>query len=119
MFEYNREKQPRTYQRLKLQLPAEMITLDGPEEVLLLDLSQVGARMICRSRPAFSKGVLCWIGFETYGEKVWQKDRMCGLRFDEELDLGVVVQTRCDVREEWKRHTDDIAAAARLWAQGR
>ena len=118
MSELNHEKQPRSYQRLKLQLPAQIFTFDGSEDVLLLDLSQVGARLACRIPPTFTKGVLSWMGFESYGDTIWQKGRMCGLRFDEELDLSVVVQTRRDVREEWVRYSDDLESTARLWAQG-
>lgn len=119
MSELGHEKQSRSYQRLKLQLPAQLLTLDGSEEILLLDLSQVGARLACRFPPTFRKGVLTWMTFETYGETVWQKGRMCGLRFDEELDLSVVVRTRQDIREEWLRYSDNLESAARLWAQGR
>lgn len=109
-----RREQP----RLRLQIPARITTLSGPEPVLLLDLSQSGARIACRSEPSFKRGLLGWMEFEFYGETVWIKKDMCALRFDPELDLEVVLATRSNAPREWQRHTDNIIEAARRWATG-
>lgn len=104
--------------RLKLQIPAQVMTLSGPEPVLLLDLSQTGARIACRAKPAFKRGVLHWMNFECYGEVVWVKEQICALRFDPEIDLDVVLATRTDAPDEWQRQSDNIIEAARHWASG-
>lgn len=104
--------------RLKLQIPAEVVTMSGPEPVLLLDLSQTGARIACRAKPAFKRGILHWMEFEFYGEVVWADKQLCALRFDPELELDVVLTTRAQAPAEWRRLTENVVEAARYWAAG-
>lgn len=104
--------------RLKVQIPARITTLSGPEPVLLLDLSQSGARIACQSEPSFKRGLLGWMEFEFYGETVWASKNMCALKFDPELDLDVVLATRANAPQEWQRRTDDVMEAARQWVIG-
>lgn len=95
-----------------------MLTIEGSEPVLILDLSQVGARLACRSRNIPKRGILSWMEFESYGEKVWERGNMCGIRFEEELDLDVILMTRRRAPEEWKRNAEEAISAAEKWVRG-
>lgn len=112
----------RDHQRLRLRLPAEMIVLAGTQPVLLLDLSQSGARLAIRSAPRFKQGYLRWLEFETFGETVWVEGNMFGLRFDEELAADILLRTRALAPDEWQRQSDEqsdeVLEYARAWATG-
>jgi len=109
----------RDNQRLKLRMPASFLSLDGEVPALLLDLSLVGARVAIHGPPNFSKGFLYWMDFEVYGDVVWTRDTMFGLRFDHRLAVRDLLKTRDAAPLHQHRPDTDALEAARAWAQGK
>ncbi len=84
--------------RLRLDIPAQLITLDGQLTASLADLSQSGAHIRASSRTIHrGDAVLYWMGFEAFGRIVWSTDTEAGLEFDELLAPAVLLQTRMQV----------------------
>ncbi|TCD06566.1 hypothetical protein EYB45_02305 [Erythrobacteraceae bacterium CFH 75059] len=108
----------RDHQRLRLKLAASLITVSATEPVLLLDLSQTGARIATRAPLSITSGFLRWLRWEMFGDVVWEKGPMIGLRFDEKLPLEVLLSTRREAPDESRRHADDALEHARAWAAG-
>lgn len=109
----------RDEQRLRLQIPAKFSSMDGNEPVLLLDLSQSGARIACSDAPRFKRGVLEWMAFEAYSEVVWRRAETCAIRFDPPLAFATVFTTRELAPDEWQRHKESMLEAARTWRAAR
>lgn len=84
--------------RLRLDIPAQLITLGGQLTASLADLSQSGAH-VCTSGRIEHRGdaVLYWMGFEAFGRIVWSTDSEAGMEFDELLAPAVLLQTRMQV----------------------
>ncbi len=84
--------------RLRLSVPAQLITLSGQFNASLCDLSQSGAHL--QSRGQLSCGedaVLTWLGFEAFGRIVWAGEGEAGMEFDELLAPAVLIETRDQV----------------------
>ncbi len=84
--------------RLRLGVPAQLITLSGQCSASLCDLSQSGAHL--RTKGVLERGedaVLSWLGFETFGRIVWTHDGEAGMEFDELLAPAILIQTRDQV----------------------
>lgn len=107
----------REHSRLRLNLPARLVTTEGEKLISLLNLSQGGARVRLPADKQISGGVLKWMDNEVYGVKVWQAGPEVGLKFDHPIDWNWVVATR-----HWQppRRTkrDDSLSYARDWAKG-
>lgn len=80
--------------RLQLGIGARFDTLDGRQNVRLIDLSQGGAHVILSQPGEVSEGVLAWLGFDSYAAAAWQRDDHVGLTFDRPLPLAWLVETR-------------------------
>ena len=66
--------------RLRLGVPAQLITLHGQYSASLCDLSQSGAHV--RAKGDLFRGedaVLQWLGFEAFGKLVWAANGEGGL----------------------------------------
>jgi hypothetical protein len=85
----------RAHSRLRVRLPARLITLDGTSGAILTDLSFGGAKLItnCVLRPR-QQAVLAWHRFESFGTVSWVHDGMCGLNFEEFVKPDVLLATR-------------------------
>ena len=112
-----RRKKP----RLRLGVKAEIITLDGREEVLLQDLSLTGAKFHRNGNRPFDKGLLRWMRYETYGEVVWQRGSWVGIQFDRPISKEVLLATRAatprlvqEARSETERYARDIVLGRRV-----
>ncbi len=84
--------------RLRLGVPAQLITLSGQSSASLCDLSQSGAHV--RAKGVLERGedaVLTWLGFEAFGRIVWAGDGEAGLEFDELLAPAILIATRDQV----------------------
>lgn len=85
----------REHSRLRVRLPARLITLDGTLSAVLTDLSFGGAKLVTgRALRRGQEAVLSWHRFEAFGTVSWTHDGMCGLHFDEYLDGKVLIETR-------------------------
>jgi len=106
--------------RLRLQLPAELVTLDGPTKCRLENLSSRGARITLGMPLRIgSCGFLRCAGIEMFGTVVWFDADHCGLRFDGALSRETLFTIRrmaeTFAAEERKRNS----AAIHDWVAGR
>lgn len=110
-------KPRRAHSRLRLGIPARLLSLEGQQWVTLIDLSQSGARVVLGSPGKFGGGLLRWLGFEAFGDPAWQVGDELALHFDEPIDLAWILETRQRAPTELNRdlHT---RRAAREWVSG-
>ena len=108
----------RRHSRLRLNLPAKLITRDGTLAVTLLDLSFSGARLGLGAAPlrAGASAVLSWASFEAFCTLVWVQDSTCGLDFEVPLHPQVLLATR-DLADLAPR-IDGNRVAVRDWVTG-
>ena len=84
----------RAHPRLNLGIEAKFISLDGPETVILQDLSATGAKIqLARDEP-LSKGILVWMDYEVFGDILWRDAFLCGISFDRPISNSCLVATR-------------------------
>ncbi len=108
----------RRHSRLRVSLPARLITLDGTVTVTLLDLSFRGAKVVT-ARADLRRGanaVLSWASFEAFCSLAWVNGDLCGLDFDAPLKPAVLIATR-DIADAAPR-VDTRRDAARDWVSG-
>ena len=109
----------RRHSRLRVHLPAKLITLGGTIQVVLLNLSFSGAKVLL-GKGAVQRGssaVLNWGNFEAFCTVAWSEGGHCGLDFDEPLAPQVLIATR-DLADITPR-VDANRDAAQDWAAGR
>jgi PilZ domain len=107
----------RRHSRLRLQLPARLITLEGTLHATLIDLSQTGAKVaLDANAPSRGDGFLAWGSFEIFCSIAWADHRLCGLVFDLPLPSEVLIATRN--LGDTTPPVDANRAAARAWAAG-
>lgn len=94
----------RRHVRLKLGIPAVLLTLDERHEVRLVNLSQSGARVVLPRPKAVREGVLEWLDYDSFAVAVWQDGDEVGLEFDRPLPRQWLRETHAAapevVREE-------------------
>jgi hypothetical protein len=104
--------------RLPLGIGARFDTLDGRQNVRLIDLSQGGAHLILSQPGEVREGVIAWLGFDSYAAVAWQRGDHVGLEFDRPLPISWLVETRkrapSVVQEEALGNE-----MARAWVMGR
>jgi hypothetical protein len=81
--------------RLRVELPAQLLTLDGHPKASLCDVSRSGARL----RPSVplkvgDEVVVYWLNFDAFGHVVWAKDEFVGMEFYDPLDEDILLKTR-------------------------
>lgn len=103
--------------RLRLGIPAGLLTVHGRTDVTLLDLSESGARLRYEGE-RISDGVLEWLGFEAFGAIVRRDDGELGLRFDEPVTRDCVLDTR-ELVPTLPQDEDEVRTFAREWVGGR
>ncbi len=100
--------------RLRLRLPAHLITLEGQGPALLENISATGARVA--SRLGVRAGTSCVVrvqGLELFADVAWSINDRCGLVFERPLTQqqllkmreleGVPTQNERSARQEWAR----------------
>lgn len=110
----------RRHSRLRVCLPARLITLDGTLTATLLDVSFRGAKVVVSTQPALRVGasaVLNWAGFEAFCSIAWTRPDLVGLDFDAPLKPQVLIATR-DLADATPRQ-DPGRMAASEWVNGR
>lgn len=79
--------------RHPLDIAGRFIFGDVNVRVQLEDISANGAAFrLMHPRPV-EPGKLCWLGFEFFGEVLWQAEGRCGLRFADRLPDDCLRQT--------------------------
>ncbi len=103
--------------RLRVGIPADLLTVHGRSPVTLLDLSETGARLRYEG-DGISDGVLEWLGYEAFGAVVRHADSEVGLRFDEPIAQDCVLDTR-ERLPTMQQGEDEVVRFAREWVGGR
>jgi len=81
--------------RLRVEVPARLVTLSGHHNASLCDLSQSGAQFRTSTElKCGEEGVLTWLDFETFGQLVWVRNGFAGMEFDELIVPDALIQTR-------------------------
>lgn len=107
----------RGYSRLRLCMAARLISSSATQRAALLDLSCSGARVSARRLPPVGADVvLAWEHFEAFGTIVRSGKGECGIRFETELPLDIVIATRN--AEPPPSDTAMARAAAADWVSG-
>lgn len=106
--------------RLRLRLPAELLTLGGKTRGWLHDISCTGARLGVTPLPdAYEGGILSIAGIEAFGTIIWVRGEFCALHFDQPLSHATVSNLRHHAatfpEAERRRHD----RAVRDWVEGR
>jgi hypothetical protein len=112
------EEPRRGHPRLRLGIGAYLQTLDGPQKVRLLDLSQSGAHLVLTRGEPLRQAFLTWLGFEVFGDIVWQRGREAGMRFDRPLAIAQLVETRRAAPSVVDAEAHRLETEARDWVEG-
>ena len=80
--------------RLRLGIPAVLLTTDGRGPISLLDLSETGAKILLASEMPVVCGFLRWMHYEAFCIVVWQDGALAGLQFEYPIDRDWVIDTR-------------------------
>ncbi len=106
----------RRHSRLRVHLPARLITLDGTLPATLLDLSFRGGKVVLGTDilRRGASAVLSWGPFEAFCTVAWT--RSCGLDFDTPLQPQILIATR-DLADATPK-VDASRVAARSWVTG-
>lgn len=116
-FQTVRDTGRRSLARLRLGVPARLITLNGVHDALLDDLSLSGAQIRLSDGEQFSIGVLKWLDFDELVDVVWHDGSTCGVKFEKHLPKGCILATR----DAAPALLDDEARArsvAKRWIEG-
>ena len=100
----------RQHARLRLGIPARLETLDGRQQVRLVDLSHGGAQIVLENETPVREGVLTWMRFETFGIAAWQDGENVGLKFDRPLSRPCLTATREKAPEIFLEAARDFVA---------
>lgn len=101
----------RAYSRLTVGIGAHFETLNGRQNVRLIDLSQGGAHLILSRSEPIREGVLFWLRFDIFADVAWQHGEHVGLTFDELVPIPTLVETRL-------RAPSVVREAAQAWVTG-
>lgn len=106
--------------RLRLALPAELITLDGQGPAIIENLSRSGARIATRLALKVGDGcVLRWRGGEVFALVRWSEQQRCGLIFDSRLSQDDLMQARWLEGQLGRLEREQWLAWAREFVNGR
>lgn len=109
----------RGHARVRIGVPARLVTMNGTSSCVLIDVSQSGARVCAAEPPRVGATVIVErISPELFGTVEWQRGDKFGVRFDTMLTLDDVVQLRQLGDLEPQRARTDLYAHARRWVTG-
>ena len=108
----------RRHSRLRVHLPARLITLEGTLQATLLDLSFRGGKVVLGTAilRRGASAVLTWGSFEAYCTVAWTRGQSCGLDFEVPLKPQVLIATR-DLADATPK-VDSNRVAAKSWVTG-
>lgn len=106
--------------RLRVRLPARLVTRTLTKQVILADLSLTGAKVATDAELKLgTEVVLEWGKFEAFGEVVWCRGQFCGIAFFDPIAQGVLLATRdLDDTSHLPRDRDMLREVAQGWVKG-
>lgn len=104
--------------RLRLGIEASFVGFDGPQAVILQDVSQTGAKLLLQRATPISQGLLRWMNYEMFIEAAWRRGYWCGVAFDEPLPEEHLLATRAAVPALMNETRERILQRAREFVQG-
>jgi len=84
----------RAHPRLRVRVPARLISFDGFLPVTILNLSHSGARIRTFRPVTFREAELQWLDYEAFGQIVWQASDVFGFAFESRLPVRCLMDTR-------------------------
>ena len=85
----------RKYSRLRVRLPAKLVTLSTTISTVLLDISIEGAKIEAKGDiHCGDQAVLLWDRYEAFGRIAWIDGPACGVLFEEPITPKVLIATR-------------------------
>jgi hypothetical protein len=104
--------------RMRLAAEAEFIGLWRRQRVMILDLSQTGAKVAFSEPPDEQAGFIRWMDFETFGDAVWREGLYIGLKFDRPIPQRWLSETleRSQPIDEYEHEA--LMRAAQEWVEG-
>jgi PilZ domain len=94
----------RRHSRLRVALPARLVTLDGTFHGTLIDLSFKGGKIVIdRDLRVGGQAELSWGQFGVFCTIRWSGNGMCGLKFEEPLPPHILIETR-DLTDASRNH---------------
>lgn len=85
----------RRFRRVRISSPARVALVSRTSGALLLDISQSGARLQMEELPRVGTYALIrWNEFECFGQVLWTRAKVCGIRFDAPLGRETIVRVR-------------------------
>jgi hypothetical protein len=79
--------------RFRLDVPARLITLEKHLDVLLEDLSEMGAKVTLSEPHVFPVCVLKWMDHHAFADVRWMDGRVVGLQFASAISATTLEQT--------------------------
>ena len=79
--------------RFRLGMPARVITLEKHLDVVLEDLSEMGAKVTLPELHTFPVCVLKWMDHHAFAEVRWMNERVVGLQFASAISAATLEQT--------------------------
>ena len=106
--------------RLRVRLPARIITRTQTAQAILADLSLTGAKVSTTAELKLGgEVVLEWGKFEAFGEVVWIRGQYCGISFFDMIAPPVLIATRdLDDTSHLPRDSDMLREVAQGWVKG-
>ena len=104
----------RAHSRMQVGIAARLQTLEGPQDVRLVNISQNGAHVLLGKPVPIKQAFLSWLDFEVFGDIVWQKGDKVGMQFDGVLPIRILVETR----QRAPFVVQEEALALREWVEG-
>lgn len=110
----------RSNSRLRVRLPARLVTRTETLRVVLRDISLWGASIAVDRELALGlELVVEWGAFDAFGEVVWSDAQSCGIRFIDPISPDTLMATReLDDHNRLPRDSDLLRQIARGWAEG-
>ena len=87
--------------RLRLGMPARLITPERTCPIVLENLSLEGAGITLPEHFEFVVGVLRWMDHHAFADVVWRDGFTIGLQFDKPLAPEVIEATRAYANQSW------------------
>ncbi|MEE4205099.1 MAG: PilZ domain-containing protein [Erythrobacter sp.] len=105
--------------RLRVSLPAQLVSIEGKQPCVLMNLSRTGAQVAVVAAVRFGEGaVLRCAGLEVFGEVIRSEYGLNALRFEQPLSDAQVLEIRHynDTFEDRERRA--LIDTARNWVSG-